>query len=1263
MKKLLLYIISALFVFQINAQSIAYQAEDNGYITQVIETKAGKVMAANRQNDIYLYNNHTLITLVSAPGCARYMKLSPDSAHIGFKYIHQNGMQQAAVLDLLSRKITFLTEPVPLCGQPTFDAMGNIYFTLNDELIIYNNGILKRIKLPLYVNFVAISSDGTYAAFADDDKGIYVLNLLTNESKIIATPACFYPAFSFDNKYIAYGSNPHFTYVYDIINNSYFGPFDMAGFKWHPYQHKLIGIHSEAENFELQNSDIWEIEIPSQQIHKKTQTTSFESFANYDANGNIITSYLNDFSITKILSNNQNKHQLTLSEIKQSALFPNSSTKSDVTVPGTVPYVHQVYDTPSWHSGYGSCAPTTSIMALAYYNRLPKWSVSVDHGKTWDPHINDYGSYVADRYRFNEWYYQETADDYAGNTSYGGYGYMWTGSYTPNNRMKNYIQNHYLTSNQYWTTSCTYTATTTEIDNGYVHPICCYLTTSGHLVLAIGYKTGQHTLIFNDPYGNKNTPGYPSYDGAYTYYDWPGYNNGYVNLDANGSFGTIAWTVDARGTQPAYSDTIIDDNHFNHGFYMSNVNNGSHMRYFRDFNVGYGNHCWYTLGMATGSDICYCTWTPNIQQNGYFNVKAFIPSMGTSTTNAKYKIYHANGVDSVIVNQSTHRNQWVDLGTYYFTTTNQKYVYLGDLTGTSGDSIAFDCVKFSPMQVDNTPPTTSVSTVGTWKTQDFTASFSDNDNIGVEKSFYQVLDFDGHYWGANASRGFFGDNFDTLQPYWNIYTGNWTVSNGELMQTDENEINSNIYTSLQQILSNRYLYHFKAKVSGSGTNKRFGFHFFSDNGNMANRGNSYFIWFRVEGQTLEFYKVTNDTLHQQSIINGISTNTNQWYDFKITYDRITGKICVWRDDVFLGTWTDPAPYSTNGNYISFRTGNCAMNVTELKVYRSRAASTLITIGDSTKDIRYQNSTPNTFAAKIKSIVVDTYNNLSAIEYHDLNVDWTAPTPITTVNDGSSSDIDSIFTNTQVDANWTAAADSNSNVAYYEVSLGTQPCLDDVVSWTNVGLSTQYLFTSLNLNMNQNYYINVRATNNAGLTNNCSSSDGFQIINNVTANFYAMDTLLFLPNAYAIFVNTSTNAQSYLWDFGDGTTSTDMNPFHLYTDTGHFTVSLKAVNFSIQDSIVKQDYIHVKQANSISCNDGMLIEYYPNPIKDKLNVMVPDASKQRIAYEIKNISGQSIKSGYIETNTKQVIDFSTLNKGYYIVEFENEKIKKLSIIKQ
>lgn len=1263
MKKTYLFVLSVFIAHSFVAQSIAYKAENDGYFSNTIETKAGLVLIANKQNDIFLLENNNLRTLVSAPGCGRYIQLSPDSLSIGFKYIYKDGSQQPAIINLITKQIIFLHNKASLCGQPTFDANGNIFFTVGNELKVVQNGKLKTYSLPLYVNFIAVSHNGNLVAFADDDHGIYLFNLTSLQLKLITPPASFYPAFSFDDHYLAYGSNPNLVYVYDIIHDTTLGHVDMAGFKWSPIDNKLIGIHSFAKNFEILKSDVWQVRVPEMTIEEITNSTSFESSVNYDCKGNIRITYLTEYAVIKLTRDKKTQELFKTQNLEQSSLYPNANTKADVTVPGTVPYVHQVYDTPSWHSGYGSCAPTTSIMALAYYNRLPKWSVTVDHGKTWDPHINDYGSYVADRYRFNEWYYQETADDYSGNTSYGGYGYMWTGSYSPNSRMKNYIQNHYLTSNQYWTTSCTYSATTSEIDNGYVHPICCYLTSSGHLVLAIGYKTGQHTLIFNDPYGNKNTPGYPSYDGAYTYYDWPGYNNGYVNLDANGNYGYVAWTVAARGTQPVYSDTIIDDNHFNHGFFMNNVNNGSHMRYFRDFNTGFGGHSWYTLGEASGSDICFCTWTPTIQQNGYFNVKAFIPSQGSNTTNAKYKIFHANGVDSIIINQNTHRNQWVDLGTYYFTSSGQKYVYLGDVTGITGDSIAFDCVKFSPTQIDNTPPSTSISTNGTWKTQNFTATFTDTDNNIIEKAFYQVLDYDGNYWTANPQQGYFGDNFDTLQLLWSIYNGTWSVSNGELSQNDENETNTNIYAPLNQMLSNRYLYHFKAKVSGSSTNKRFGFHFFCDNGNLENRGNSYFIWFRVESQTLEFYKVTNNIIQQQSIINGINTNLNQWYDFKITYDRITGKICIWRDDIFLGTWTDPSPYSSNGNYISFRTGNAILYVTELKVYRSRTTTANISLGDSTKDIRFQNPNPTTYGAKIKSIVVDTYNNLSPIAYHDLNIDWTPPAPINQIHEGSTNDVDTISNPTQVDVFWASTNDPHSGIAYYEVSLGTDPCNDDIVNWTNVGLINQYTFNNLQLNQGQTYYTNVRATNNAGLTSNCTSSDGFIINNNLIANFHAVDTVLYLPDAYAIFVNTSANAQSFLWNFGDGNTSTDMNPFHLYSDTGYFTVSLKAFNNSLQDSIIKYNYIHVKTTNSIQTNSNIEISYSPNPVIDKLTLWVNATSKPKISYQIKDITGKALINGTLETNKPQTIDFSILSKGYYIIQFENEHIKKLSIIKQ
>jgi len=44
-----------------------------------------------------------------------------------------------------------------------------------------------------------------------------------------------------------------------------------------------------------------------------------------------------------------------------------------------------------------------------------------------------------------------------------------------------------------------------------------------------------------------------------------------------------------------------------------------------------------------------------------------------------------------------------------------------------------------------------------------------------------------------------------------------------------------------------------------------------------------------------------------------------------------------------------------------------------------------------------------------------------------------------------------------------------------------------------------------------------------------------------------------------FYNQSSGANSYLWNFGDGTTSDDPNPYHLYTESGFYEVSLTVTN--------------------------------------------------------------------------------------------------------
>lgn len=53
-----------------------------------------------------------------------------------------------------------------------------------------------------------------------------------------------------------------------------------------------------------------------------------------------------------------------------------------------------------------------------------------------------------------------------------------------------------------------------------------------------------------------------------------------------------------------------------------------------------------------------------------------------------------------------------------------------------------------------------------------------------------------------------------------------------------------------------------------------------------------------------------------------------------------------------------------------------------------------------------------------------------------------------------------------------------------------------------------------------------------------------------------------------FTNTSSNATSYSWDFGDGTNSTSANPSKTYTTGGAFSVILTATNAAGNNQITK-----------------------------------------------------------------------------------------------
>jgi PKD repeat protein len=109
----------------------------------------------------------------------------------------------------------------------------------------------------------------------------------------------------------------------------------------------------------------------------------------------------------------------------------------------------------------------------------------------------------------------------------------------------------------------------------------------------------------------------------------------------------------------------------------------------------------------------------------------------------------------------------------------------------------------------------------------------------------------------------------------------------------------------------------------------------------------------------------------------------------------------------------------------------------------------------------------------------------------------------------------------------------------------------------------------------NYTVNLTATNIDG--SNSTSKAGYITVTRLippVANFTANVTTGRVPLAVQ-FTDLSTGSPiSWLWDFGDGNTSTVQNANHVYMQPGNYTVNLTATNSDGSNSTSKADYITV-----------------------------------------------------------------------------------------
>lgn len=138
---------------------------------------------------------------------------------------------------------------------------------------------------------------------------------------------------------------------------------------------------------------------------------------------------------------------------------------------------------------------------------------------------------------------------------------------------------------------------------------------------------------------------------------------------------------------------------------------------------------------------------------------------------------------------------------------------------------------------------------------------------------------------------------------------------------------------------------------------------------------------------------------------------------------------------------------------------------------------------------------------------------------------------------------------------------------------------------------------------------------------------------------------------AFFTNTTVaeGTVSYSWDFGDGNTSTDENPTHIYTAAGTYTVTLTVTNECGTDTITNS--VTVTTVGLDEIGNGNSLSIYPNPNNGTFTLDILLAEKSSVEVIVTNELGQKIYTNSLNETVGsklEMIDLGKVESGLYFI---------------
>jgi spore germination protein YaaH/PKD repeat protein len=191
-----------------------------------------------------------------------------------------------------------------------------------------------------------------------------------------------------------------------------------------------------------------------------------------------------------------------------------------------------------------------------------------------------------------------------------------------------------------------------------------------------------------------------------------------------------------------------------------------------------------------------------------------------------------------------------------------------------------------------------------------------------------------------------------------------------------------------------------------------------------------------------------------------------------------------------------------------------------------------------------------------------------------------------------------------------------------------------------------------------YTITLDVTNATG-TDQTSQDVLINVYQPVSAIASVSATELFLPSAIAYFTSSCLNATDYFWDFGDGSSTTDVNPWHEYMSNGSYLVTMVASNSGCEnDTVLFTINVNVAGLSGVDQEDLLV---YPNPFTDVVQIQTfSEVGK----IELIDAKGRMMSVEFDKNDTGIAIETGHLSAGVYTLEIEiSESVIRKKLVKQ